>query len=87
MADLVVFLHSQCRAYHAGQKYYVEVDVVMDSNTPLKISHDVGQSLQRKLEGLADVERAFVHVDYEHEHDIAVSDDFLFSPKEPFGFL
>ncbi|KAL8392899.1 hypothetical protein RB595_002913 [Gaeumannomyces hyphopodioides] len=59
-----------CRAYHAGQRYYVEVDIVMNDETPLRISHDVSQSLQRKLEGLADVERAFVHVDYEHEHDI-----------------
>jgi hypothetical protein len=45
-ADLV-----QCRAYHAGQNYYVEVDIVMGEDTPLKISHDVSQSLQRKLEG------------------------------------
>ncbi|RDA94065.1 hypothetical protein CP533_5277 [Ophiocordyceps camponoti-saundersi (nom. inval.)] len=59
-----------CRAYHAGQNYYVEVDIVMDAQTPLRVSHDVGQSLQRKLEGLADVERAFVHIDYEHEHNI-----------------
>ncbi|KAB5543031.1 cation efflux family-domain-containing protein [Coniochaeta sp. 2T2.1] len=59
-----------CRAYHAGQKYYVEVDVVMDEELPLKVTHDVGQTLQRKLEGLGDVERAFVHIDYEHEHDI-----------------
>lgn len=65
-----------CRAYHAGQKYYVEVDVVMDQNTPLKISHDVGQSLQRKLEGLQDVERAFVHIDYEHEHDTSEGERF-----------
>lgn len=42
----------------------------MDDETPVRISHDVSQSLQRKLEGLADVERAFVHVDYEHEHDV-----------------
>jgi hypothetical protein len=42
----------------------------MDQDTPLKVSHDVSQSLQRKLEGLADVERAFVHVDYEDEHDV-----------------
>ena len=61
---------SKCRAYHAGQKYYVEVDIVMDEGTPLKITHDVSQTLQRKLEGLADVERAYVHVDYENEHDI-----------------
>lgn len=46
----------------------------MDANAPLKITHDVSQNLQRKLEGLADVERAFVHVDYEHTHDIGVSD-------------
>ena len=42
----------------------------MDEGTPLKITHDVSQTLQRKLEGLADVERAYVHVDYENEHDI-----------------
>ncbi|OHW98568.1 cation efflux family protein [Colletotrichum incanum] len=59
----------QCRAYHAGQKYYVEIDIVMDESTPLKISHDVAQDLQRKVEGLGDVERAFVHVDYSEAHD------------------
>lgn len=42
----------------------------MDEDTPLRISHDVGQTLQRKLEGLALVERAFVHVDYEHAHNV-----------------
>lgn len=42
----------------------------MSQDMPLKISHDVSQSLQRKLEGLANVERAFVHVDYEHDHSV-----------------
>ncbi|KAK5625878.1 hypothetical protein RRF57_001595 [Xylaria bambusicola] len=59
----------KCRAYHAGQRYYVEVDIIMHTDTPLRISHDVSQSLQRKFEGLSDVERAFVHVDYECDHD------------------
>ncbi|KAG8165373.1 hypothetical protein KVR01_005648 [Diaporthe batatas] len=72
-----------CRAYHAGQKYYVEVDVVMDEKTPLKVSHDVNQELQRKLEGLQDVERAFVHVDYEHEHDIDQEHKPLYEPRKP----
>ncbi|KKZ60541.1 hypothetical protein EMCG_04820 [[Emmonsia] crescens] len=58
-----------CRAYHTGEKLCVEMDVVMDEDTPLKVSHDVSQSLQRKLEGLASVERAFVHVDYEDTHN------------------
>lgn len=42
----------------------------MDPETKLRESHDVSQELQRKLEGLADVERAFVHVDYDYEHDV-----------------
>lgn len=72
-----------CRAYHAGQKYYVEVDVIMDPQLPLKISHDVGQSLQRKLEGLGDVERAFVHVDYEDDHDIHEEHKPLYEKTKP----
>ncbi|KAI9706294.1 MAG: hypothetical protein M1820_004869 [Bogoriella megaspora] len=58
------------RAYHAGQRFYVELDIILDATAPLRITHDVSQTLQRKLEGLADVERAFVHVDYEDEHDV-----------------
>ncbi|KAI0482074.1 hypothetical protein GGR56DRAFT_168868 [Xylariaceae sp. FL0804] len=41
----------------------------MDQGCPLRTTHDVSQSLQRKLEGLSDVERAFVHVDYDDAHD------------------
>lgn len=42
----------QCRAYHAGQNYYVELDIIMSEDLPLKVTHDVGQTLQRKLEGM-----------------------------------
>ena len=31
-------------------------------------AHDIGESLQTKLEKLQEVERAFVHIDYEIEH-------------------
>ncbi|KAI1802012.1 cation efflux family-domain-containing protein [Daldinia bambusicola] len=74
-----------CRAYHAGQKYYVEVDIVMDQDVPLKISHDVSQSLQRKLEGLSDVERAFVHVDYDDDHDVYQEHKPLYEEKKQQG--
>jgi len=57
-----------CRAYHAGNNFFVEVDIVMDRETPLWESHDIGESLQIKLEKLVNVERAFVHVDYETSH-------------------
>ncbi|KAF9893933.1 hypothetical protein FE257_008904 [Aspergillus nanangensis] len=56
------------RAYHSGPRLTVEVDVVMDSNTTLKTCHDISEDLQEKLESLPDVERAFVHIDYETTH-------------------
>ncbi|KAN0135624.1 CDF zinc transporter 2 [Lactarius tabidus] len=56
------------RAYHSGPDYFVEVDVVMDANTPLWKAHDISQQLQDKIEVLPNVERAFVHVDHETTH-------------------
>ncbi|KAF8203873.1 CDF-like metal transporter [Pholiota molesta] len=53
------------RAYH---DYFVEVDVVMDANTPLWKAHDISQQLQDKIEVLPNVDRAFVHVDHEWTH-------------------
>ncbi|KAL2363517.1 hypothetical protein RJZ56_003588 [Blastomyces dermatitidis] len=49
-----------------------EVDTrwtLLRTKTPLKVSHDVNQSLQRKLGGLASVERAFDHADHEDTHN------------------
>lgn len=54
----------------------------MDKETPLRVSHDVSQGLQRKMEGLADVERAFVHVDYDHDHDIGEEHKPLYEPRK-----
>lgn len=59
----------------------------MDADLSLRITHDVGQTLQRKLEGLADVERAFVHVDYDAEHDIMEEHKRLYEEKEEKGPL
>ena len=46
----------------------VEVDIVMDERKSLKETHDVAEGLQTKLESLPDVERCYVHVDYETSH-------------------
>ncbi|CCX33610.1 cation efflux family-domain-containing protein [Pyronema domesticum] len=56
------------RAYHSGPRIIVEVDIVMKDDSTLRETHDVAESLQVKLESLPDVERAYVHVDYEVEH-------------------
>ena len=56
------------RAYHSGPRLIAEVDVVMDPDATLMETHDVAEELQMKLESLPDVERAYVHVDYETTH-------------------
>lgn len=53
----------------------------MDPETRLRESHDVSQALQRKIEGLADVERAFVHVDYDYLHDVHEEHRPLYDPQ------
>ena len=46
----------------------------MDERTPLRETHDCGILLQHKVEALPSVERAFVHIDYQHrlvdDHDL-----------------
>ncbi|KAF2858158.1 hypothetical protein K470DRAFT_296573 [Piedraia hortae CBS 480.64] len=52
------------QAYHSGDKLIVEVDLVLDEQTSLRDSHDLGESLQYVLESVPNVDRAFVHLDY-----------------------
>lgn len=56
------------RAYHSGPRIIVEVDIVMAPGETLRATHDVAEELQVKLESLPDVERAYVHIDYETSH-------------------
>lgn len=56
------------RVYHSGPRLIAEVDVVMNANSSLRETHDIAEELQIKLESLPDVERAYVHVDYETTH-------------------
>jgi divalent metal cation (Fe/Co/Zn/Cd) transporter len=50
------------------QRIIVEVDIVMSPSSSLRTTHDVAEELQIKIESLPDVERAYVHVDYETSH-------------------
>uniref|UniRef100_A0AAF5DEF2 ZT_dimer domain-containing protein n=1 Tax=Strongyloides stercoralis TaxID=6248 RepID=A0AAF5DEF2_STRER len=58
--------------YHFGTRFLVEVHVVLDENMLLKEAHDISEALQNNIEALNDVERAFVHCDYEYDHSPAV---------------
>lgn len=66
-SPLIVSLDT-VRAWHSGPRLIVEVDVVMEKDMSLKETHDIAEELQMKLESLPDVERSYVHVDYETTH-------------------
>jgi len=57
-----------CRAFHVGSNLYVEIDIVLPPDMPLIKTHDIGESLQIKLEQIPEVERAWVHLDFEFRH-------------------
>lgn len=56
------------RAYTFGVLYFVEVDIELPEDLPLKVAHTIGETLQNKIEKLPEVERAFVHLDFECDH-------------------
>jgi len=53
------------RAYHWGSRYLVEVEIVLPIESPFERVHDLSLALQIKVESMPDVERAFVHADYQ----------------------
>uniref|UniRef100_A0A0K0CUQ6 ZT_dimer domain-containing protein n=1 Tax=Angiostrongylus cantonensis TaxID=6313 RepID=A0A0K0CUQ6_ANGCA len=55
--------------YHMGAKALVELHIVMDERLPLKVTHDISHPLEKKLQRLEFVERAFVHCDYTCDGD------------------
>lgn len=55
-----------CRAYHFGPKFLVELEIVMCEHTLLRESHDLGMDLQYEIEAREEVERCFVHIDYQN---------------------
>ncbi|KAF7091217.1 hypothetical protein CFC21_093842 [Triticum aestivum] len=56
------------RAYSFGALYFVEVDIVLSEDMRLREAHAIGESLQERIEKLPEVERAFVHADFETTH-------------------
>ncbi|KAL2347735.1 hypothetical protein Fmac_001735 [Flemingia macrophylla] len=58
------------RAYTFGFNYFVEVDIVVSAEMSLSEAHDIGETLQDKLEKLPEIERAFVHIDLNTTHKL-----------------
>ncbi|KAG5240074.1 hypothetical protein OIU76_013481 [Salix suchowensis] len=58
------------RAYTIGCQYFVEVHIVLPQDMSLDQAHNIGETLEEKLEQLPEVERAFVHVDFDAIHQL-----------------
>lgn len=56
------------KAYTAGTLMVAEVDIVLPPDMRLAEAHDIGESLQTKLELLPGISRAYVHLDVDSHH-------------------
>lgn len=65
--DVVTKIDS-IQAAHHGTDYFVEVDIGLPGSMPLAMAHDIGSELQTQLENIDEIERAFVHLDFEFSH-------------------
>lgn len=58
------------RAYHRGTEYFVEANVVLPPNIPLWEAHGITQPLQDETEKLKEVDRCFVHGEFEASNSV-----------------
>ncbi|MBN2121975.1 cation transporter [Candidatus Micrarchaeota archaeon] len=56
---------SVLRAHYVGDRLHVEAGIVLDRKMKTEKTHEIGVRVQKKLEGIRLVSRAFVHIDYE----------------------
>ncbi len=65
--DVVTKIDS-IQAVHLGTNFLVEVDIGLPGSMPLAEAHDIGAELQTQLETIDEIERGFVHLDFEFTH-------------------
>ncbi|MFQ5465577.1 MAG: cation diffusion facilitator family transporter, partial [Thermodesulfobacteriota bacterium] len=51
------------RAHYVGNFIHVEIHVEVDKDMPTVESHAIGEDVERSIEGLGAIDRAFVHID------------------------
>jgi cation diffusion facilitator family transporter len=51
------------RAHYVGNRVHVEIHVEVNKSITTKKSHDLGKTVQRKIESMPNVCRAFIHID------------------------
>ena len=54
---------NDARAHYVGTEIQVEIHVEMDKKMNLEKAHDIGKKVERKIEAIEGINRAFVHID------------------------
>ncbi|KAG2370593.1 hypothetical protein C9374_000370 [Naegleria lovaniensis] len=57
-------------AWYSGMNIIAEVHVVLPPDMSLREAHNIGEDLQLKIESVPEVERCFVHLDFNDTHKI-----------------
>jgi len=53
------------RAHYVGDRIHAELSIVLSKNLKASKTHQIGEKVQKAVESIERVERAFVHIDYE----------------------
>jgi cation diffusion facilitator family transporter len=53
------------RAHYVGDRIHAELDIVLSNKLKTHRTHQIAENVQKAVEAIARVERAFVHIDYE----------------------
>jgi len=51
------------RAQYVGNKIQVEIHIEVDENISTKKSHDIGKKVQKTIEKISEINKAFIHID------------------------
>ena len=58
------------QAWYSGTNIIAEIHVVLPPDMSLREAHNIGEDLQLKIESVPEVERCFVHLDFNDTHKI-----------------
>ena len=54
---------NELNAHYVGNKIHVEIHIDVDENLSTRKSHDIGKDVQRAIEKMPEINKAFIHVD------------------------
>jgi divalent metal cation (Fe/Co/Zn/Cd) transporter len=62
------------RVYHFGAKYNVEIEIILPGSMTVIDSHGIALALKQKIETIDDIERVFIHIDYQQRDTLSTID-------------